>query len=1148
MTAKHFALSVVTPAQILEGVSAIALQIQQAVALETILQTALDATRELLHSDRVLLYRFLPDRAGIIAAEAVGTEWTALLGQVIDDPCFDAAQAERYRKGYFSAIEDVASNGVQGNTALLTRLQVRANLAVPLLAQGDVWGLLIAHHCQSTRVWHPLEVQCLQLIAMQLGVAIQLEARQQEQLVGAIATNLPGAIYRAVYSPEGNLSSLFLSEHYRTLLGYEPQALMAQPERVLELIYPDDRARFFEALKAATETLDASYLEYRFITASGEAVWVRDDARFSRSDHGELVVDGMHLDITDRKRSEDALRESEARKSALISALPDLVMRADKHGIYLEFLATTTFKVIGDTGDFVGMHVSDSLPHKLAQRRMAAISTALETQAIQFYEQTILVAGVPQTEEVRVVPYRADEVLLLVRDITDRKQAEAALYQREQEFKALAENAPDIVCRFDRHLRYLYVNPAVKRASGLAPQKFIGQTCQELGMSDDFRAQWEPAIVRVFATGQQEQIDCEFSSPHGVRFYQARCVPEFAAAGTVVSVLSVARDITEQKQAESALRQWAQREQALNRVLQAIRQSLDLHTILTTAATEVAQLLNVDQASVVQYLPECQCWLHVAAYRQSPALPDDLGLEIPDEGNPFAAQLKRREIVKVADTAAIEDDIQKLARTMPGAWLLVPIIVGDTVWGSFTLRSSQTITHWQNEQVELVQALADQLAIAIQQAALYQQVQTLNTDLELQVQERTAQLQQSLNFEALLKRITDHVRDSLDETQILQTAVQELAIELGVDCCDTALYDMERRTSTICYEYIHPRVSATMGVVIPFEQNPDLYRQTIRGQTVHCCVTPLVKQIHRNIEQSASVLVCPLMDERGVLGDMWLFKPPQSHFEELEIRLVKQVANQCAIALRQSRLYQAAQAQVQELERLNQLKDDFLSTVSHELRTPMANIKMATQMLEITLKPLGVFDDEAGQINRYFNILREEGQREIGLINDLLDLARLDAGMEPLRLNTIALQFFLPHLAEPFLERTRKQQQQLVIDVPETLPSLTTDLPYLERILTELLQNACKYTPTGETITLAAQATSTALEIYVSNSGIEIPAIECDRIFDKFYRIPNNDPWKHGGTGLGLTLVKKLAERLGASIHVVSRGKTTFTLKFPSSV
>ena len=1029
MTANHFDRSAVTPAQILEGVSAIALQIQQSVALEPILQSALETTRALLHSDRVLLYRFLPDGNGIVTFEAAATEWLPLLGQIIDDPCLKILRRGRYQQGYVSLIEDVTASSIPVcYAALLNRLQVKANLVVPLFAQGEVCGLLIAHHCQSARSWQPLEVQCLQMVAVQLGVAIQLANRLQEQLVGAIATRLPGAIYRAVYSPEG-ISSLFLSESYHTLLGYEPQALMAHPDSLFDLIHPDDRTCFVEALNAAAQKPDANfYLEYRLITAAGAALWVKDHARFSRSESGDLIMDGMHLDISDRKRSEAVLRESEAHKTALLSALPDLVMRADKNGIYLEFLATKTFRVIGKTGDFVGTHVNDSLPPELAQRRMDTISLALATNAIQFYEQVIMVNGAIQTEEVRVVPYRVDEVLLLVRDISDRKQAEMALLQR------------------------------------------------------------------------------------------------------------------------------AEQEQAMNRVVRAIRQSLDLQTILTTAATEIAQLLNIDQAAVVQYLPERQCWLHVATYQQKTDqqkteanyLGLELGLEIPDQDNPFAAQLKRREIVKVVNAAAIKDEInQNLAQKLPGSWLLVPIIVGDTVWGSFSLLSSQTIEDWQEEQVEVVQALADQLAIAIQQAALYQQVQTLNADLELQVQKRTAQLQQALNFEALLKRITDQVRDSLDETQILQTAVQELTVELGVDCCNAALYDMEHRTSTICYESVQAQMSTGTGKVVLFDQYPELYHQVLRGQIVHCCITASIVESHRNIEQNASVLICPLMDENGVLGDMWLFNPKHVCFNELEIRLVQQVANQCAIALRQSRLYQAAQAQVEELERLNQLKDDFLSTVSHELRTPMANIKMATQMLELSLKPLGFFESETNPINRYFNILRDEGQREIGLINDLLDLARLDAGVEPLHLTTIAPQVFLRHLAEPFLERTRKQQQQLVIQLPDTLPLLTTDLSYLERILTELLQNACKYTPIGETITLVAQTNQTALEICVSNSGVEIPAIECDRIFDKFYRIPNNDPWKHGGTGLGLTLVKKLAEYLGASIRVASRNQqTTFTLEF----
>jgi signal transduction histidine kinase len=281
------------------------------------------------------------------------------------------------------------------------------------------------------------------------------------------------------------------------------------------------------------------------------------------------------------------------------------------------------------------------------------------------------------------------------------------------------------------------------------------------------------------------------------------------------------------------------------------------------------------------------------------------------------------------------------------------------------------------------------------------------------------------------------------------------------------------------------------------------------------------------------------------LGDLWLFKPPQAVFDDQEIRLGQQVANQCAITLRQSRLYQAAQAQVQALEQLHQLKDDFLSTVSHELRTPMTNIKMATHMLALSLQPLGVFDDAAHVIPRYFKILQEEGQRELTLINDLLDLARLNAGTEPLTLTTLTLQSYLPHLVETFSERTRQQQQHLVLHIPDHLPPFTTDLSYLERLLTELLHNACKYTPAGETITVAAQTTAAALEICISNTGVEIPATEYERIFDKFYRIPHHDPWKHGGTGLGLALVQKLTARLGGQIDVSSGGgQTTFTLTF----
>ncbi|MEB3356420.1 MAG: HAMP domain-containing sensor histidine kinase [Synechococcales bacterium] len=187
----------------------------------------------------------------------------------------------------------------------------------------------------------------------------------------------------------------------------------------------------------------------------------------------------------------------------------------------------------------------------------------------------------------------------------------------------------------------------------------------------------------------------------------------------------------------------------------------------------------------------------------------------------------------------------------------------------------------------------------------------------------------------------------------------------------------------------------------------------------------------------------------------------------------------------------------------------------------------------------------SSSLPRYFQILKDESHREISLINDLLDLTRLNAQAEPLERVTIELQYWLPQCLEVFAKQAQKHQLTLIHDLPTDLPPVTIDLTHFQRILTELVTNACKYTPPGETIRITARAT-TLLEIRVSNSGVEIPAAERDRIFDCFYRIHNSDPWKRGGTGLGLALVKKLVNCLGGRIWVESgAGLTQFVLQLP---
>lgn len=245
--------------------------------------------------------------------------------------------------------------------------------------------------------------------------------------------------------------------------------------------------------------------------------------------------------------------------------------------------------------------------------------------------------------------------------------------------------------------------------------------------------------------------------------------------------------------------------------------------------------------------------------------------------------------------------------------------------------------------------------------------------------------------------------------------------------------------------------------------------------------------------------------------------------------------------------------QVQDLENLHRRKDDFLNTVSHELRTPMTNIRMATRMLELAMLRAGILTPnpteasaETSKVAHYLQILKLECEREISLINELLDLQRLEADLQPWLLETIQLQTWLTQVVEPFQERAQQRQQKLQVMVAAPLPPLSTDGSSLERILDELLNNACKYTPAQAEITVKACIISDRLQLSVSNSGIEIAPEQLPHIFDKFYRIPKHDFWKEGGTGLGLALVQKLVERLGGRITVVSsQQQTEFMVELP---
>ncbi len=320
----------------------------------------------------------------------------------------------------------------------------------------------------------------------------------------------------------------------------------------------------------------------------------------------------------------------------------------------------------------------------------------------------------------------------------------------------------------------------------------------------------------------------------------------------------------------------------------------------------------------------------------------------------------------------------------------------------------------------------------------------------------------------------------------------------------------------------------------------------------------------------------PLKDNNGVItGAVLVFR------DDTQRRLIEE-RNLAAGRAKQLEI------QVAELERLNKLKEDFLITTSHEMRTPLSNIKMAISVLENILDRQGIFNSEESFtseiVNRYLSIMRDQCEQELDLVDDLLYIRMIDSNTYPLELTAIELQSWLPHIVEGFEARIQQQQQILELRVSRDLPSLVSDLTSLTEIISELLNNACKYTPANEQIQITTQFVNITesvvnedaksdvsnnleipyFEIIISNSGVEIPINEQSRIFDPFYRIVQNqtqeqsqifdrvyqivqsDRRYYGNTGLGLSLVKKLVEYLQGTIEVnSSQGWTNFIVKLP---
>ncbi|MGP1384684.1 MAG: GAF domain-containing protein [Thainema sp.] len=787
----------------------------------------------------------------------------------------------------------------------------------------------------------------------------------------------------------------------------------------------------------------------------------------------------------------------------------------------------------------------------------------------------------------------------LLHEIRVRQAVEQTLQDSEARLSSILNSLEEVVWSTAVDKSYMiYLNPVAEAVYGYPVEAFFDNPNLwfEVIHPDD-QVRTKQIFAQIGVENPCGEAIYRIIRPDGtIRWLRDRGYLICDVDGNPLRRDGVVQDITVHIQAEQLLRQQAKQTKLVADIGQRIRQSLDLETILQTTVTEIRQFLQIERVLIYRFHADWSGTVIVESVMQSQF--SALGRTITDHcfAQRYVEQYQQGRIQSIQDVYQANltpCHVELLESFGVRANLVVPIVFDQQLWGLLLANQCSEPRPWPEMEIELLKQLASQVAIAIQQSQLYGHVQEFNQKLEQQVQERTAQLQQARQFDALLKRITDNVRDSLDEQQIMQAVVKDLAIGLDAQTCDTAFYDLERQESRVRYEYATVEVPTGVNQIWPMSGRKDVYAQLLQRQWVQFV------DFHP-VRGEITFLACPIFDDQGILGDLWLTRPKNQIFTQPEIQLAQQVANQCAIAIRQARLFAAAQMQVEALEQLNQLKDDFLSTVSHELRSPITNMKMALQMLNLTLRqlvmthlspqdaidstrvdapnptngkshtatpahshvnshPESALDLDLSahpeslvrRIAQYLKILNAECQQEINLVNDLLDLQRLEANRQPLELAEVDLNLLLPTLADSFQGHINARQLRLEVAIPQPLPMIESNQDGISRIVGELLHNACKYTPPHEQIQLVAILPQHSnqldqLQITVCNTGASIPTQELPHIFEKFYRVPSTDRWQQGGTGLGLALVRELVHHLGGEIQVESCDrKTAFTVTLP---
>ncbi len=291
-------------------------------------------------------------------------------------------------------------------------------------------------------------------------------------------------------------------------------------------------------------------------------------------------------------------------------------------------------------------------------------------------------------------------------------------------------------------------------------------------------------------------------------------------------------------------------------------------------------------------------------------------------------------------------------------------------------------------------------------------------------------------------------------------------------------------------------------------------------------------------------MVAPLSGGDGVIGTLLVGDRlgEVSTFDQEDLKMFETLANHASVSLENARLVDRLKESLAHLTEMNRLKDDFVAAVSHELRTPLTSIQGYVKTL---LRPEMRDYDPDAQVS-FLEAVDRQSERLRSLIEDLLVVARLDAH----EVSPTWMPVNVERVADRVLVelRDRASEHELSMEVPADIPTVESDEGKIQQIVTNLVDNACKYSPSGTKVRITGQVEGDGVTISVVDQGNGIPLDQHERIFDRFYQVDQSSTRKVGGTGLGLYLCRRLAEALGGRVWLERSDESgsTFSLWVPS--